>query len=372
MKITTDKTLLLQALTDAQTVARKSTSTPILSHVLLSVQDTVQLRATDMEIWQSTTLADSDIEATGAITLSAKHFRDVIKTLPSGQVEIEALDNHWAKITAGRSQFKIMGMADRDFPAFPDDMVVDTTGEREEFGALAESLARLIDRTIYSVSVDVARPNLNGVLLEATGSIATMVSTDGHRITKSAGSATLKPLEKGITIPHAGLLAMRKVFSDCDQITSIVIEDGHLIVSTPESTLWVKLRDTQFPPYNQVIPDDTKNNVSVDRMDLITALRQAVVMAPERTATVKFDILEDLIRMTSDNPDIGTSTLEVSALYRGPTFSIGFNGTYLLQAIEHIETDCVLLGFSGELDPVTVTPDDAAVDHVAVVMPMRL
>lgn len=366
MEFEIDQARFLSALSLAQTVADKRSTMPVLANVLLRAtsEGHVVCSATDMMISLTERLS-ANVHGTGSLTLAVKHLHGVIRTLDEGDVRIKSLDNHWAEIVASKSEFKLMGMPENDFPELPDPKGL-TFSE-----VPAHVLSDLLHKTQFSVSTDEARLNLNGVLFECDGTRATMVSTDGHRLTKMSADLPGPALDKGIIIPRKGMLEMRRVLDRADQGVDLAVGDQHLFLRAGELLLSVKLNNVAFPPYKQVIPASHERRVLASRDELVHALRRAEVMAPEKTATVRLHLEPGKVELTADNPDLGVAHQELAVEYDGEALTAGFNARYLLEVLDAIDTTEVHLEFQGELDPCVLRPVDG-IDYLGVVMPMRI
>lgn len=365
MEFEIDQARFLSALALAQTVADRRSTMPVLANVLLKADKKgVECRATDMLISVSEHLP-AEVKSTGSLTLGVRHLHGVIKTLPDGVVKLRGLDNHWAEIIASRSEFKLMGMPETDFPELPDAKglsFVDLPGHL---------FSDLINKTLFSVSTDEARVNLNGALFESDGKQATMVSTDGHRLTKLTIPLAGPKLDQGIIVPRKGMVEIRRVLDRTDGDCSVAVGDQHLFVKAGDLTLSIKLNAVTFPPYQQVIPQQHRARATGNRDELVSALRRAEVMAPEKTATVRLELSADKLDLTADNPDQGAFHQQLGIEYDGEELATGFNARYLLEGLEAIDTPQVHLDFQGELDPCVIRPVDGP-DFLAVVMPMRI
>jgi DNA polymerase-3 subunit beta len=370
MEFEIDQARFLAALSLASTVADKRSTMPVLANVLLRASSNghVVCSATDMMIALTESIP-AEVKSTGSLTVGVRHLHGVIRTLPTGPLRVKGLDNHWAQILAARSEFKLMGMPENDFPELPEP----TRGKSAlEFTDVpAHALADLIAKTHFSVSNDEARVNLNGVLFESDGEIGIMVSTDGHRLTKYARPLPGPKLDKGIIIPRKGMLEIKKVLERVSGEVAIGVSDQHLFLRADSLLLSVKLNQVTFPPYKAVIPGSFQRDVQLPREELLHALRRAEVMAPEKTATVRVALSEGKLELTADNPDLGVAHQELSVDYVGDTLTAGFNARYLIEVLDVIDTDDVRLEFQGELDPCVVKPVDGP-EFIGVVMPMRI
>jgi DNA polymerase-3 subunit beta len=368
MEFEIDQSRFLAALGLAQTVADKRSNTqPILANVLLRATKDNKLvcSATDMMISVTETIP-VEVKTPGALTLGVRYLHNVVRTLPAKPLRIKGLENHWAQVIVGRSEFKLMGQAPADFPELPDP----TKGVK--FTRVpSHTLADLIQKTQFSVSTDEARVNLNGVLFESNGELGTMVSTDGHRLTKLSLPLVGPKLERGIIIPRKGMLEIKRVLDRLSGEVGIAVDGQHLFLQADELTLSVKLNNVVFPPYEQVIPREHKRRATALRDELIDALRRAEVMAPEKTATVRVQLAPGNLQLTADNPDLGVAHQEIEIEYQGEPLVAGFNARYLIEVLEVMDTKQVYMDFQGELDPCVLRPVDGP-DYLGVVMPMRI
>jgi DNA polymerase-3 subunit beta len=370
MEFEIDQARLLSALTLAQTVADRRATMPVLANVLLraTADDELVCSATDMMI-ALTESVSCKVNSPGSLTLGVRHLHNVVRTLPAGPVKVKSLDNSWAQLRAGRSEFKLMGMPEGDFPELPDSKGV------KFVEVPSHRLVDLIDKTLFSVSTDEARVNLNGALFESNGRQATMVSTDGHRLTKYSVPLEGPALERGIIIPRKGMDEIRKVLNRVEGACKLGISDGYLFVDADALMLSVKLNNVTFPPWQQVVPKDFQRRAGINRDELVNALRQAAVIAPEKTATVKLQLDKGNLELHADNPELGAINLDLPVDYEGSSLTAGFNANYLLDALTAVDAERIYLDFQGELDPCVLRPaadEGEAPDFLAVVMPMRI
>jgi DNA polymerase-3 subunit beta len=358
------------ALALANAVAdRRVTGQPILGNVLITARkdNNVEIAATDMTISIAEVVV-AEVVKVGALTIGARYLHDVVKTLPKGKpLNVKAMDNLWARLSIGRSEFKLMGQAPADFPALP-------SPKKSIKVAMVpvDALAELVDKTVFSVSTDEARVNLNGVLFESNGELGTMVSTDGHRLTKLSLPLAGPKLERGIIIPRKGMLEIKRIL---DRLgggqVGVTVDGQHIFLQTDTMTLSVKLNNVVFPPYEQIIPKKYDRRVTADRAELVDMLTRAEVMAPEKTATVRVQLAPGSMQVTADNPDLGVAHQEIEMEYQGDPLVAGFNARYMLDILGGCESQRVTLDFQGELDPCVIRPVEGS-DYLGVVMPMRI
>ena len=368
MEFKIEKAALLQGLYLAQGISDRKSTMPILANVLLRTdgKDRLLIAATDLNVTVTAELP-CKVTAEGGITCSAKHLHEIVKALPGEDLHFKRTENNYAEIRAGKVEYKVVGMSDREFPKLPNHREV-------KFSKIdAAALRDMIAKTFFSISTDETRYHLNGVLFECDGKTARMVSTDGHRLSKVERplDGGLK-LAQGIIIPRKGLMEIRRALENAEAQVELGFHGGHVFVRVREVALSVKLIDAQFPPYDQVIPKENDKVVIAPRAALLEALRRISIMSSDKTWGIKFALKKGALTVASDNPDLGEAHEDLDVSYEGAPLTIGFNAKYFIELLAEMEGDEVKLELNGELDPGLVRPADKAGGYVGVVMPMRI
>ncbi len=378
MDVTLPKKDLLRLFGRTQGVADKKSTMPILSNALVVARDGL-LRAAATDLFMAVTSSLPVVaQRDGTIALPAKDLVERLKAMPEGQVNLSVTEGSTVIIRAvgAKREFRLRGMPGDDFPTLPKP---DETAT--ELNVSASILADLIGRTSFSISPDETRPHLNSALLEWEGTVARMVTTDGHRLSKYEVDVPGAEAKFGLLIPGKGIAELRRL---CDELkadksaeaTIKLLRGGpNLFFSFArpgeDSTLAIKLVDAQFPPYQQVIPQRSEHSIRVPRNAFVDSLRAMSIAASERTGSVKLSISNGTMRISSENPDSGDALDELPVEFNGPDMTIGFNVRYLLDALGVLDSEDIKLGVSGELDPVVVQPASEA-RFLGIVMPMRI
>jgi DNA polymerase-3 subunit beta len=375
MELKIDKTTLLSGLYLAQGISDRKSTMPILANVLLRTdgKDKLLVAATDLNVTVTAELA-CKVEKEGGLTVGAKHLHDIIKSLPGENLSLKKTDNNYAEIRAGRVDYKVVGMADRDFPKLPNHKEVKLAKVD------AATLRDMIAKTFFSISTDETRYHLNGVLFETDGAgdkaIARMVSTDGHRLSKVDRPLPGAPkLTAPIIIPRKGLGELRRALEAAKSTVEIGVHNGHLFARVGDTTLSVKLIDAQFPPYEQVIPKENHKIAVAPRAALLEALRRISIMSSDKTWGVRVGIAKGTMTVTSDNPDLGEAHEELEVTYDGDPLTVGFNAKYFIELLTEMGGDEVRVELNAELDPGLVRSADMKGEgkhYLGVIMPMRI
>ncbi len=380
MHVIVSKKDLLPVLDRCQGVADKKSTMPVLGNVLLEVGGPNELRlaATDL-ILAVRGKIPARVEQGGSVAVGARDLVERVRNMPDGEIGIATAGNSATTLRAVGSprRFTLQGIPGEEFPSLPEpaaDAKSSTLG--------AATLASLIAATHFSISSDETRPHLSSALFEWDGDRVRMVTTDGHRLSKMEATVPGRHASSTMLIPLKGVNELRRL---CDEVASKKDADGEaeiaLLQSGPNAffelpglKFSVKLVDAQFPPYQQVIPDQHANRVRVPRAATAEALNAVSVAASDRTGGVKLSLSKGKLRFESESPESGEGFDELAVDYDGPDLTVGFNARYFLDVLRAISTDDVELSLGGELDPAVIRPAETtgAENYLAVIMPMRI
>ena len=365
MEFKIEKNAFLTGLALAQGVADRKSTMPILANVLLRTDGkNLFLAATDLNVTVTAEIP-ATVTKEGGLTLGAKHLHDIVRSLPGEQLTIRRTDNQYAEIKAGKVEYRMVGMADRDFPKLPNHREVNFSKVD------AATLSDLINKTFFSISGDETRYHLNGVLFECDGKRGRMVSTDGHRLSKIERDLAGGPaLKQGVIIPRKGLGEIRRALEGATEV-EVGFQQNHVFVRSGRAAVSVKLIEAQFPPYDQVIPREHEKVVKLPRATLLEAFKRVSIMSSDKTWGIKLGLETGLLKISSDNPDLGEGREEIDVEYKGSTLSIGFNARYFIEVLSEMDQPNVQLELGGELDPAVVRPEGGG-DYLGVIMPMRI
>jgi DNA polymerase-3 subunit beta len=367
--IVKNKKELLDALNKVHTVVEKKNTLQILSNVFLSAQnDQLTVKATDLEVSIETSVPVQVLQP-GRATVSARSFLDIVKVLPEKEIHLHSKENHWVGINCGKSTFNIMGLSPEDFPSLP------SYSGKTAYKAKVETLQKMIDHTIYAVSMDNSKYHMNGVYLESSDAKKyVMVATDGHRLPyfedfpfEGAGV----PLPKGVIIPRKGLAEIRKVIEGAGPTVDLHMEGNHFLIKTQNTFLSVRLIDGNFPDYKQVIPKSSTRSVEIDRLAFFDSLSRVSLLANEKSHGVKLYLSAGKLEISSSNPDMGEATEQLETSYNGEPLEIGFNAKYLQEALSVTQAPSVAFELSDRMSPGVIRIPGSS-QYLSVLMPMRL
>lgn len=372
MNFSIEKEVFLKGLARVQGIVEKKNTIPILANVLIEADaDHICLTATDLEVGMKSAYP-AKVISPGRITVSAKKLFEIIKELPEKEISFNAKENCWIEIRCGKSLFNIVGLSADEFPYFPQI-------EKEQFFQIPSPiLKKLVEKTAFSMSTDESKYNLNGIYLRSLEdkgvNVLRFVATDGHRLAlmqTPMECSHIEPLIKGVIFPRKGVVELRKISEEGEGDISLGFMDNNAVIKKSQTVIVMRLVDGEFPDYNRVIPVNNEMKASIPREEFLHALRRMAILSSEKSKGVKIDFQENILTMSSSNPEFGDAREDFEIEYCEEDLSIGFNAKYLIDILTTLDSEKVDLALRDQLSPGLITPtgDD---DYLAVIMPMRL
>lgn len=362
MKLICDRTLLANAIAGVSKAVTQRSSIPVLEGILMKAEGfSLTLTGYDLEMGITTTIEANVLEPGDAV-LPAKLLGDMVRRLPSEEVEINAQDSGATTIKGGITEFDIMGLNPGDFPDLPN------PGADRTLDMDTADLQEMVDTTLFAVSTDDKKPAHTGALFSITPEKLTVVALDGYRL-----AIIEKPVqatkEIDIIIPAKTLSEVVKLFGEADEVVHISANRRFVVFATQSYTVISRLIEGEFLDYRRVIPEGYKTRVTVDVRDFATTIERASLIITERLKNPLRVMFDDHITVRCQTT-LGKVVDELPAQVEGDPVEIGFNNRYLLDALRYSRCDKLVFELSGPLSPVKVLPKDGG-NFLFLVLPVR-
>lgn len=366
MKFTIDRETLLKPLQAVAGIVERRQTLPILSNVLISVNgEKLSMTATDLEVEMVTHNLSSTNEV-GEFTLPARKFLDICRALPEkAMVEVVA-EQERAVIRSGKSRFVLATLPAKDFPNLG--AIKGAYG----FTVSQKALKRVIERTQFAMAQQDVRYYLNGLMLELGKNRIRVVATDGHRLALCDLEAELKGADQQqVIIPRKGVIELARLLDDTETAVAISLGSNHIRFTTETLSFTSKLVDGRFPDYQHVVPQGGSHIVTAEREPLKQALVRASILSNEKYRSISFQMTKGSVRILARNPEQEEAEEEVAVDYKGKGLDIGFNASYMLDALSAVTTAQVRLSMT-DANSCCLVEGVGDVSCKYVVMPMRL
>jgi DNA polymerase-3 subunit beta len=373
MKVICNRGALLEALTVTGNVVAARTPKPVLQCVKLTASDDrLTIAATDLEVAIRYSDNQVQIEQGGEALLPADKFRDIVRESVDDTLSIEVGNDAAgggagnANIRGQDAHFKIFTQRASDFPPVPD-----FEGEAD-FEVNGGQLKQLVGQTLFAAARESTRYAFNGVLLSAKAKKISLVSTDGRRLAMAKGDLITDKLGKEgakAIVPTKALVLMEKLIDDPEESVSVQVRENQVIFHTPSATLTSNLVEGQFPPYEDVIPKDTDKKMTASTADFLSAIRRAALLTTEESKGVRMHFSKKGLVLTSRSPESGEATVNFPCKFEGSDVEIGFNPTFLTDALRVVDSDEISLEMTAPNRPGLLK---GGANFLYVIMPVNL
>jgi len=362
MKLVLVKEKFLAGLQTVQNVISTRSTLPVLGNILIKAVDgKITLAATDLDTGIRCEV-EGKVEKTGSITLPAKKLSTIVRDLPADELVFESDSKQSATIRAGTFSSKLLGIPEDDFPPFP-------SSQGQKIFKIDQAIFKeMLKNTSYAVSTDESRYVLNGALLSFKEAKLTVVATDGRRLALVDQELEFPPENAvDVILPTKAVNELQRILKDEGALT-IGVSDNQITFDIGSTFLVSKLIEGNYPNYKQVIPAETKERVTMERVLLLNASRRVALVASEKSNSIKLHFSKNNLDISANTPEVGEAKESIPVNYKGREISIAFNPDYLADPLKTLEEDEIHLDLTDELSPGIIRNNKP---FLYVIMPMR-
>ena len=364
--IKTSRESLLGPLQAVAGIVERRHTLPILSNVLIEKRGSaLTFLATDIEI-QVRTSAPASGGEDGSVTVGARKFQDILRSLADGCEVSVSIEDKRLQIRSGKSRFNLQTLPADDFPrmSLNRDQV-----RRIELSQKA--LRSLFAQTQYAMASQDVRYYLNGLLLLVEERALKAVATDGHRLAYASLEANVEGERQEVILPRKTVLELNRLLADVDEPVVIEMGTAQVRFLFGDVELVSKIIDGKFPDYGRVIPTVSRNVLTIERAPLQQAMSRAAILSNEKFRGVRLVLGENVLRLVAANAEQEEAQEEIEVTYSGEALDIGFNVGYLLDVMANVGSEKLQWMFNdANSSALMMIPGNDAFKYV--VMPMRI
>ena len=366
MKFTCEKSILLKEISVAQEIISSRNAISILSNVLLeAINDTLVIKATDIKVTFQTQIPITVLEP-GSTTVFCDKLLGILASIPEGELEFQQNDiKITIRPTTRKIKFQLKSIASDNFPELPSSESFDF------FNLPVKQFKEMIAQTVFAVSDDETRYFMNGVFFEKNAEKLVMVATDGRRLAYISKSFDQRiPDFKGIIVPPKILNIISKRAGD-EGLIALAVSEKNIFFHFGSYILSSILIEGQFPNYQRVIPEQQTFSFSVNRMELLEALKRVSLLVEQKSRRVYLAVSSGSLSVSSEESEIGTAKEEIPCRYEGNEVSIALNYRYLEEPLKVFNDENLSILFTEANKAITLHPVPEK-DFFHIVMPMQL
>ena len=372
MNFIVSSSYLLKNLNSISGVITSNPVVPILENVLFEIEGgNLLITASDL---QTSVMVELQVESKedGSVAIPAKILIETLKNLPEQPVTFSIDDqNYNIEINSDNGRYKLAGENSADFPKVP--------GVNDGYSSdiNSEILNSAISNTIFSTSTDELRPAMTGVFFKLASTGCTFVSTDGHRLVKYIRTDIKgDEVDHDMILPRKSLNLLKSILpTDKSSEIKLDFNASNAYFSFENIKMVCRLIDERYPDYDNVIPSDNSNTVTITKSELLGSLKRISIYANKTTNQVRFKISGSEILISAEDLDFSNEANErISCEHDGDDIEIGFNAKFLIEMLSNIESEKVMLKLSepnraGLLIPEDINDNE---DITMLVMPVML
>jgi DNA polymerase-3 subunit beta len=370
MKFVVSSTALLKQLTAINGVITTNPVVPILENFLFEVSvGKLTVYASDLQTSMITEIVVESKEK-GNIAVPAKILLDTLKNLPEQPVTFTIDEETYSiEISSDNGRYKLSGENATDFPRVPavkNGYAVDVP---------SDILTRAISSTIFAASNDELKPQMTGVFINISDANTTFVATDGHRLIRYRRSDIASESQNTLLIPKKALNLLKASLPTDNTLVKMEFNASNAFFSFANIKMICRLIDERFPDYENAIPANNPNKLTINRQDLLNSLKRISIYANKTTHQVRLKIAGSELQISAEDLDFSNEANErLSCEYEGEDMEIGFNAKFLIEMLNNLDCEAIDINLSapnraGILNP---AKKDKNEDVLMLVMPVML
>ena len=364
MKLICETQKLSEICSNVQRAVSTKSSIPAIEGILLEAGENVlTLTGYDLEVGMITSM-EARVEEAGSIILNAKILCDILRSLPSDTVSIEADERLTCRIKSGDAEFTLIGIAAADYPELP------SVESGFPIVLVSETLRDMIRKTIFATAENDVKVVHTGVRFEIGANQIRLVAVDGFRLAMRNEEIDYDGEEKIFVAPKKALNEVVKLTGG-EETIALNVGKRFIVFEIGSYRIVSRLLEGEFLNYRAAISGKVTGTVRVNTRLLIQSIERTSLIITDRTKSpIRCVFDEDMIRISSTTA-LGTAHDRVPCKSEGEHMEIGFNNRYLLDALRVCDADEVLVKIGSPILPILIVPTEGE-DFLFLVLPVRL
>ena len=372
MRFDVSSTALLSRLQSISKVIASKNSLPILDSFLFNLEgNKLTITASDAETRLVTSVDVMNAQGSGLFAVSAKILLDPLKELPEQPLTFDINDDNLEIfIHFQNGKYNFIGQKGDTYP-----QQKPLNENAISIMMDAQMLLNGISRSLFATADDELRPVMNGIYFDITTEDITMVASDGHKLVRCKTLAAKGNERAAFILPKKPASLMKNLLPKEQGMVTIEFDERNAVFTLESYRMVCRLIEGRYPNYNSVIPQNNPYKVTVDRLQLLGALRRVSIFSSQASSLIKLRMQENLIVISAQDIDFSTSAEETLVCqYAGNPMSIGFKSTFLIDILNNISADEIVIELAdpsraGVIIPVEQEENE---DLLMLLMPMML
>lgn len=356
----------------------KNATLPILQNMYLKGGlDTLLIRATDMEKFVEIELA-CQVEVEWAITVNAKMFSDILKTIEEPDLEMSVdSKTQILKIKTAKDSFEINGINANEYIALPENP------EDHHITLNTNEICQGIEQVEYAVTEKNFSPVLTGVLLrnKKNGDSGQLifVGTDSFRLAEYKTQNSNDEEEMSLIIPKLSINDIHKIsqYAIESNIETMRVQYSNNLITCIYQIWSTKITATSlliqgnFPDYDRedIMPKNFNHKVIVDKNLCEKAIKKIGILTRDINNFIHIESSQNKIIISSWKTDKWAWTTGIPAIIDGDDVSFGINWKYIADFIRTMKSEEICFEIVDNHKPIIIS-DKEQPQYKYVVRPL--
>ena len=380
MKFICTQENLNKALNVVGKIINKNSTLPILNNVLLKTEKgRLKLSSTNLEIGINY-LIGGKVESEGEITVPTKLFHNFVSNLPAGNVEIK-LREDVLSVKCNGYKTNIKGLDAKEYPLTPKINV------KPIFKINSFVFKKALSQVIPAISNSESRVEITGVFIDLSGlnkNVITLVATDSYRLAESFINIDKNSVNKdykdilgntvSIIIPKDTIQELVRNLDDQEDDVEIIISENQILFNFGNANIISRLIEGKYPDYKQIIPNDFKTVIQIDKNEIIKAIKVTSLFSNISNNSIELKLMAGSknLEINSETNDLGSNNTKIAVEIEGNNkdINMAYNYKFLIDGLNSISGDKVILKINDDNSPMVLT-SDVDKDYTYIIMPTR-
>ena len=372
MRFTVSSTALGSRLAALGRVINSKNSLPILGDFLFEIIDgRLHLTASDSEVMMKAALELNETDGDGRFCVGNHDLLEAVKGISEQPITFDVdQQSNIAKITYQNGMFSLPVENADEFPQ-PQQIGDGATTINIPTALLAEN----INRSIFATAQDELRPVMNGIYFDLTPDCLAIVASDGHKLVRNKILNIRSEQPASFILPKKPASLLKGVLGKQGGDVIIRFDDRNAEIIFEDGIIICRLIEGRYPNYNSVIPQSNPNQLTVDRLGLLAALRRVQPFSNDSSNLIRFHVENGTLQLDAEDYDFSkTATERMSCDYNGIPMSIGFKGSSFIEILSNFDCTEVIIQLADPSRAGLVLPSEQPVnqDVLMLMMPMLI
>lgn len=373
MKIICTRENLNNGLVTVSKLASQNINLPILNNILLETKEgQLRLAATNLETGINCFVGGKILEE-GSITVPSPLITNYISSLPEGDKITLKAEKEDLLVQTIHNQAKIKGLSASDFPF--QYKLINKIKKGIVFKINEAELRQGLATTSFAAAFDELRPEIAGVFFKFHKAGLILAATDSYRLAERKMKLAEKSTQDfEAIVPIKAMQELLYVLKgQQDDQVKIFFNEGQLLFQIHNIDFTTRLTEGQYPDYKQIIPQNLKTKVIVDKEELSQAIKRTSFFTARETSDISLhlNVAKNEILVSAETSQAGSNQSKVQAEIHGQNQEIVYNYRYFLEGLANISSAQVCFETNGQEEPGVLGPAGREEAFLYLVMPIR-